>query len=200
VGHLELDWWMACQACSGLSTGRALEPYPFQGFHLFALRLPTPVGAMFLAGHKLPLGFLLAGRLRLPHAHHPKLQGITSRGGACLGGEQVHASPTELHLGASGSSFVLTGDLDAALPLGWPGFRPVEQMIQEEGAHLQTALQKGKHLGIAVCHMDPHLCLRRGAHLLHRSRPHLACPWSLLYLSAALFAALGLARTRLCHP
>src|SRR5438105_3767406 len=164
MGHLELEWWMACQACSALSTGRALEPYPFQGFHLFALRLPTPVGAMFLAGHKLPLGFLLAGRLRLPHAHHPKLQGITSRAGACLGGEQVHASPTELHLGGSGSSFMLTGHIDAALPLGWPRFRPVEQMIQfglglllldphasilggsyqEEGAHLQTALQKGK--------------------------------------------------------
>src|SRR5205823_1694281 len=108
----------------------------------------------------------------------------------------------------------------AALPLGWPRFRPVEQMIQfglslllldahasilgssyqEEGAHLQTALQKGKHIGVAVCHMDPHLSLRRGAHLLHRSRPHLAFPWPLLSLSVALFAAIGLARSRLAHP
>src|SRR5205807_7205805 len=67
---------------------QSTEQDPFQGFHLFALRLPTPVGAMFLAGHKLALGFLLAGRLRLPHAHHPKLGGITSRAGACLGGSR----------------------------------------------------------------------------------------------------------------
>src|SRR5437016_1870482 len=98
---------------------------------------------------------------------------------------------------------MLAGHLDAALRLGWPGFRPVEQMIefglglllfsthasilggsyQEEGVHLPTALQKGKQIGVAVCHMDPYLSLRRGAHLLHRSRPHLAFPWPLLSLS-----------------
>src|SRR5437762_1136415 len=75
---------------------------PFQGFHLLAGRLPKPVGPMFLAGHKLALGFLLARWLRLPHAHHPDRQGITSSLRALLGREQVQASPTERHLGSSG--------------------------------------------------------------------------------------------------
>src|SRR5437016_14657113 len=85
---------------------------------------------MFLAGHTLPLGFLLARWLRLPHPHHPDLQGITSSVRAFLRGEQVHASPTELDLGGSGSSFMLTGHTDAAVRLGRPGFPSVEQMIQ----------------------------------------------------------------------
>src|SRR5207237_7955883 len=49
-------------------------------------------------------------------------------------------------------------------------------------------------------HMAPHRCLRRGAYLLHRSRPLLAFPWPLLSLSAVLFAAIGLARSFLSHP
>jgi hypothetical protein len=115
---------------------------------------------------------------------------------------------------------MLTGHFDAAVRLGWPGCGPVEQMIQfglglllltentsilgrshqEGGSHLATTLQKGKHIGVAVCHMDPPLCRRRRTHLLHRSRPHLAFPWPLLSLSAALFATIGLAGSRLAHP
>jgi hypothetical protein len=55
---------------------------------------------------------------------------------------------------------------------------------QEEGCHLATALQKGKHIGITLCHMDPHL----------------AFPWPLSSLSAALCAAIGLARSGVAHP
>src|SRR5947209_12184323 len=79
---------------------------PFQGFHLLAGRLPTPVGPMFLVGHTRTLGFLLARWLRLPHAHHPDRQGITSSLRALLGREQVQTSPTELDLGRAGASFV----------------------------------------------------------------------------------------------
>src|SRR6266567_3936328 len=76
---------------------------PFQSFHLLALGLPTSLRAMFLAGHRLALGLLLAGGLGLPHAHHPELERLPSRIGTVLGGEQVHACPTELHLGRSRS-------------------------------------------------------------------------------------------------
>src|SRR5947208_12248654 len=71
---------------------------------------------------------------------------------------------------------------------------------QEEGAHLPTALQEGKHIRVAITHMDPHLCLRRGAHLLHGSRPHFTFPWPLLSLPAALLAPIGLAGSGLAHP
>src|SRR5438270_268003 len=70
---------------------------------------------------------------------------------------------------------------------------------QKEGAHLPTALQKGKHVGIAISHVDPHLARRRRPHLLHRSDPHLAFPWSLCSLVAALFAPIGFARSRLAR-
>src|SRR5947209_20440740 len=63
---------------------QSAEQDPFQGFYLLALGLLTPVRAMFLAGHKLPLGFLFARRLWLPHAHHPQRQGLTSGIGAFL--------------------------------------------------------------------------------------------------------------------
>jgi hypothetical protein len=115
---------------------------------------------------------------------------------------------------------MFAGHLDAAVGLGWPGFGPIEQMIQfglgllpfakhtsilggsdqEEGAHLPTALQEGKHIRVAIGHMDPHLSLRRRTHLLHRSRPHLTFPWPLCSLSAALLAAVVGARSRLAHP
>src|SRR5579885_3464450 len=71
---------------------------------------------------------------------------------------------------------------------------------EEEGPHLQTALQKGKHIRIAVGHMNPHSCLWWAAHLLHRSCPDLAFPWSLVSLSAALFAALLVGCSGLAHP
>src|SRR2546430_2400667 len=71
---------------------------------------------------------------------------------------------------------------------------------QEEGSHLATALQKGNHIGITVCHLDRHPSRWRRTHLLHRSRPHLAFPWPLSSLSAALFAAIGLARSGVAHP
>src|SRR5437588_2689403 len=140
------------------------EQNPFQGFHLLALGFTASLRPMFLAGHILPLAFLLAGRLWLPHPHRPELQRITSGIRAFLGRKQLHACPTELHLGGSGSPFMFAGHLDAAMRLGWPGCGSVEQMIQlgfglllltedpsilgrahqEEGAHLPTALQKGK--------------------------------------------------------
>src|SRR5947209_1328401 len=113
---------------------------------------------------------------------------------------------------------MLAGDLDATL--GRPGCGSVEQVLQfgfgllcvdqhpsilgrshqEERAHLQTALQKGIHIGIAVGHMTPRRSLWWGADLLRRSCPHLTFSWSLLPLSAALFAPIALLRSRLAHP
>src|SRR5436309_1727622 len=154
---------MACQACWALSTDRAREPHPFQGLHLLALRLPAPVGAMFLTGHKLPLGFLLARWLRLPHAHHPDLQGITSSVRALLGGSRCMHPQLSWTWAVRARRSCSASHIDAAVNLGRPGFGSVEQMIQfglglllltedpsilgrshqEEGAHLATALQKG---------------------------------------------------------
>ena len=149
---------------------------------------------MLAAGDILALGDLFVGRLRFPHAQHPQRQGFAARLWSVLRREQLHAGPTELHLGDSGSSFMFAGDLNAASRLRRPRPGTVQQVIQvrlglvlldkhaailggshhKEGSHLSAALQKGKHIGVTVSHMNPHLSARRWTHLLDGSCPDLA--------------------------
>src|SRR5205814_6322777 len=175
---------------------------------------------MSLRSHIRALSLVFARRLRFPDAHDPQWQGLACSVGASLGSQQLHAAPTELDLGASGPSFMFAGHINAPVRLGGPGLGPIQQMIQfgfgllllahhasilggahqEVGAHLPTAVQKGKHIRVAVGHMDPHLSLWWRAHPLDGSRPHITFPRPLAALAGALFAAISLAWSLLAHP
>ena len=70
----------------------------------------------------------------------------------------------------------------------------------KEGSHLSAPLHKGKHIGVTVSHVNPHLSARRWTHLLDGSRPGLAFTRALSPLSTAPFASVALARGRHTHP